>query len=247
MSKRTSQPVYRQIKAYITEQISAGRWHAGTKIPTEAALVKQFDTSRMTVHRAMRELATQGLLVRKQGRGTFVAQQKQQAAFLEIFSIDEEIKEQDGSYSCDVELLCEEKASPEIAQTMEMEPYSTLFHSIVVHKKNAIPFQLGERYINPAMAPHYLKQDFSQISPAEYLLQVAPDYTAEHVVEAMIPKAWIRELLAINAAEPCLALTRKTWVAGQIGTYGNFYYPGSRFRFSGTFSATATKGTVSMA
>ncbi len=240
-TQQSSQPVYQQIKAYITEKIRTGAWYTGTKIPTEAALVKHFATSRMTVNRAVRELAAQGLLVRKQGRGTFVAEQKQQAAFLEIFSITDDVEAADSSYSWDVQLLCEEKASPELAQIMDVEPYTTLFHSIVVHKKNTIPFQLGDRYINPALAPHYLEQDFTRLSPAEYLLQIAPDYTAEHVLEAMIPKAWVRDLLCSNASEPCLALTRKTWIAQQIMTYSNFYYPGSRFRFSGTFSSSAAE------
>ena len=61
---------------------------------------------------------------------------------------------------------------------------------------------------------------------------------AEHVVEAMIPDAWIRDLLKISEAEPCLALRRKTWVQGKVATIGSFYYPGSRYSLGGSFSTS---------
>ncbi len=99
---------------------------------------------------------------------------------------------------------------------MRLKPYSAVFHSVLVHKNNSIPIQLADRFINPAIAPDYLKQDFQVISPADYLLGVAPEYRAEHVVEALLPDAWIRQLLEINDAEPCLALRRITWAAGCV-------------------------------
>ena len=95
---------------------------------------------------------------------------------------------------------------------MQLKPYTTVFHSIIVHKDHNVPIQLGCRYINPAIAPDFLKQDFSRITVSDYLLGIAPVTAVEHIVEALIPDPWIRDLLQINAAEPCLALHRKTWV-----------------------------------
>ena len=57
----------------------------------------------------------------------------------------------------------------------------------------------------------------------------------EHVVEALIPDPWVRDLLEINSAEPCLALYRKTWVGDLIVTYSVFYSPGSRYTLGSRF------------
>lgn len=242
----SSLPMYRQIIEFILEKINSGEWPVHHKIPSEAKLVDIFNTSRMTVNRAMRELTNDGRLVRKQGDGTFVASVKAQTALLEIHSIADEIRNRGGVYSCDVHLLCKEKAPPELALQLELKPYSSVFHSIIVHKDNNLPLLLVDRFINPEVVPEYLDQDFTQTSTTEYLIGVAPVEKVEHVVEALIPPSWIRELLDINEAEPCLTLYRTTWSQGQVATRSRFYYPGSRYSLGGTFT-TSSKGTIRVA
>lgn len=240
MASERPQPIYLRIKDYIVGKIDRGEWQVGTRIPSEAELEERFTTSRMTVNRAVRELTVAGKLTRRQGLGTFVAAHKQRSTFLEISSIAEDIKRGGGKYSCRVYLLSEEKASPQLAVEMGVKPYSRVYHSIVIHCDNDVPLQLADRFVNPAVAPDYLKQDFSSIPPSEYLLQVAPEYSAEHLVEAMIPDAWVRELLDISESEPCLALSRKTWVKGVVATISKLIYPGSRYSLGGKFATSAS-------
>lgn len=237
MATQHRQPVYKTIKKYILERIQKEEWPAGTKIPSEAELVDRFNTSRMTVNRAMRELSVSGRIIRRQGLGSFVARRKPQSSFLEISSIADEIRKRGGNYSCEVHLLCKEKAAPALSQEMEIKPYSPVYHSILVHKNEGVPIQLGDRYVCAEIAPGFLEQDFTTMTPAEYLLEIAPEYTAEHIVEALIPESWIRDLLDINESEPCLVLRRKTWVKGRVATFGSFYYPGSRYSLGGRFTA----------
>lgn len=236
-------PIYRKIKEYISDKIDGGDWQVHQKILSESELVCLFNTSRMTVNRALRELTAEGRLIRKQGNGTFVAPVKIQSALLEITSIASDIKNAGGKHSCNIHLLCEEKAAPDIATKMNLKPYSPLFHSILIHNKDGIPIQLADRFVNPAVAPHYLDQDFTNTSTTDYLLAVAPVSNIEHVVEALIPAAWIRELLDISDAEPCLALFRTTWTDGIIATRSCFYYPGSRYSLGGKF-ATSNAGSI---
>ena len=230
-----SSPLYQQIKQYILEKIENGEWKARMKIQSESELVAATGFSRMTVHRALRELAAEGRLTRRQGQGTFVAEKKPQSALLEIHSIADEISARGGDHSCEVHLLQEEKARPELAQSMGLQPYDTVFHSVIVHKDAGVPIQLSSRFINPLVAPHYLQQDFTTITPSEYLLNITLISAVEHVVEALIPDVWIRELLRVNSAEPCLALYRKTWVEEVAATNSTFYYPGSRSTLGSRF------------
>ncbi|MCP4338573.1 MAG: histidine utilization repressor [Desulfobulbaceae bacterium] len=230
-----SLPLYQQVKEYIVGKINGGVMQPGMRIESEAELVANLNVSRMTVNRALRELAGEGRINRIQGKGTFVAEKKPQSALLEIRSIATEIHERGGLYSCTVHLLQEEKAKPSIAASMGLAPYSEVFHSIIVHKDSNVPIQLGCRYINPTVAPNFLEQDFTQITVSDFLLGIAPVTAVEHIVEALIPDPWIRDLLEINASEPCLALHRKTWVEGKVATNSTFYYPGSRYTLGGKF------------
>lgn len=71
---RTGAPKYRQIADHIRERIDDGDWAVGDQVPTEARLCEQFGVSRITVVKALDRLVDEGLLVREQGRGTYVAQ-----------------------------------------------------------------------------------------------------------------------------------------------------------------------------
>ncbi|MGD8541985.1 MAG: histidine utilization repressor [Desulfobacteraceae bacterium] len=242
MTEQNDVPLYQQVKDHILEGIRTGVLKPGMKIESEVDLVKKLNVSRMTVNRALRELTADGRLTRVQGSGTFIARIKPQSALLEIRSIADEIKERGGVYSCDVHLLQEEKARPSLALEMGLKPYASVFHSIIVHKDKGIPIQLGYRFVNPEIAPAYLKQDFTTVDVAVYLLSQASPTVVEHVVEAIIPEPWIRDLLLINASEPCLALYRKTWVGETVATISTFYSPGSRYTLGGRFSPPGQGG-----
>ena len=66
-------PKYQQVLDTIKTDILSGRYQPGQKLPSEAALLKRFGTSRITVGRALRELQQAGLVQRRAGSGTFVA------------------------------------------------------------------------------------------------------------------------------------------------------------------------------
>jgi len=69
---RIATPKYRQILEAIKTEIVSGRYQPGQKLPSEAALLKRFATSRITVGRALRELQQAGLIERRPGSGTYV-------------------------------------------------------------------------------------------------------------------------------------------------------------------------------
>lgn len=66
-------PLYQQIKALILDSLSEGEWRPGQIIPSELELAARYGVSQGTVRKAVDELAAEHLLVRRQGRGTFVA------------------------------------------------------------------------------------------------------------------------------------------------------------------------------
>jgi GntR family histidine utilization transcriptional repressor len=229
------QPLYQQVKTYIEARIVSGQWPPEMKIPSENELVAALGVSRMTVNRAFRELAAAGHLIRVQGVGTFVAPPKPQSALLEIRSIADEIHARGGTHTARVLQLCRETAPAEVAAAMQLAPDASVFHSILVHCENDRPVMLADRFVNPALAPHYLEQDFSSMTPSQYLMAVIPLTEAEHVIEARLPDREIQARLDISDREPCLVLTRRTWSRGKVATRSRFTYPGSRYRLGSRF------------
>jgi len=65
-------PLYRQIKDLLVESLRRGEWMPGAAIPSETELANRFQVSQGTVRKAIDELASENLLVRRQGKGTFV-------------------------------------------------------------------------------------------------------------------------------------------------------------------------------
>ncbi len=67
------QPLYAQIKSLLVKQLESGEWQPGESIPSEMDLAARFQVSQGTVRKAIDELAGENLLIRRQGKGTFVA------------------------------------------------------------------------------------------------------------------------------------------------------------------------------
>ena len=81
------QPLYQQIKDLLMKSLQAGEWKAGEMIPSEIELAARFKVSQGTVRKAIDELAAENLLMRRQGKGTFVAthaEEKTQYRFLRL-------------------------------------------------------------------------------------------------------------------------------------------------------------------
>jgi len=87
----TFSPLYRQIKSLILQALEAGEWRPGQAIPSEQELAARFSVSQGTVRKAIDEMAADNLLIRKQGKGTFVASHNDPRAlfrFLRLVPMD---------------------------------------------------------------------------------------------------------------------------------------------------------------
>ena len=229
------QPLYLKVKRHILDNIGSGKWATATRVPSENDIVKTFGVSRMTANRALRELRDEGVLVRIAGVGSFVADGHAHTHPLQIRGIADEIRERGHVHRAEIVSLERVRAAAELAEDFGISPRSELYCSVLVHFENDRPIQLEDRYVLPRLAPDYLKVDFSQTTPHDYLVRVAPLQEAEHVLRAVMPEERTRKLLAMKRDEPCLLMIRRTWTAGQIASVARLYYPGSRYEMSGRF------------
>ncbi|NMH66227.1 histidine utilization repressor [Shewanella salipaludis] len=226
-------PKFAEIKQYIIARIETGEWEENARLPSENQFAEQFGCSRMTARRALTELTDNGVLERSQGLGTFVAGLKSQSSLLAIRNIADEIKDRGHGYSVQQLELAQVEAKAPIAIALGLEVGSPVFYSVLVHCEQGAALQLEERYVNPALIPDYLQQDFSSLTPHEYLSQVAPLTEARHTIEAIVASEQIQRQLQIPASEPCLQILRRTWSRLGVVSFARLVHPGSRFRLGG--------------
>jgi GntR family transcriptional regulator, histidine utilization repressor len=232
---------YEQVKNHIRQAIESGARQAGDRLPSELDLVAALGVSRMTVNRALRELADEGLVTRVSGVGTFVAEAKPQSTLLMIAHIGDEIRSRGHEYRYDTVLALRETAPLTVSNALGLAAGASVFHVICVHRENGLPVQLEDRYVNPSIAPAFLQQDFTSVRPSEYLFEIVPAHDVEHVVDAGLPTHAEADLLEISAEEPCLTLVRRTWTSGVAVTFARFVHPGSRYRLGCRFSPATSQ------
>jgi GntR family histidine utilization transcriptional repressor len=112
-----SESPYQLIKRSIADGIATRHYLPGQVLPSEPALCRTFGVARMTVNRAMRELAAEQLVRRVPGVGTFVAEPVAESGLVELRNIADEIAERGHRYSATVFVL---------AAVMNSGPFSTL-------------------------------------------------------------------------------------------------------------------------
>lgn len=226
-------PKFEEIKQYILAQIESGEWAEDSRVPSENQLAELFGCSRMTARRGLTELTESGVLERSQGLGTFVAGLKSQSSMMAIRNIADEIKDRGHGYSVQQVSLSQASATGAIAIALGLEEGSAVYQSVLVHCEQGTPLQLEERFVNPKLVPEYLTQDFIKQTPHEYLSMVAPLTEAKHTIEAKMADDAQLALLNIEASEPCLQITRRTWSRQGVVSFARLVHPGSRFRLGG--------------
>ena len=115
-------PLYQQIKGLILQSLQAGEWKPGEAIPSEMELASRFRVSQGTVRKAIDELAAENLVVRRQGKGTFVsthAEQHVQYRFLKLMP-DSGDRDSEGPAQRDVLECRRVRASADVARALSL-------------------------------------------------------------------------------------------------------------------------------
>lgn len=115
----TFSPLYRQIKTLLLQALDAGEWRPGMAIPSESELALRFGVSQGTVRKAIDELSADKLLIRRQGKGTFVATHNDPREFFRFLRLVPLNGEVEPAQSLPLECW-HAKAGPEPARMLEL-------------------------------------------------------------------------------------------------------------------------------
>lgn len=254
MNKVKAIPAYQRIKNAILDNIHSGKWQAGQAISTEMALATEFGVSRMTVNRALKELSEERVLERRQGSGTFVAQQQFNHTFVEVRNIAQDLKSANRDYQAKVvskrvitaDMLYDElrhkfaieatDSSTDLKNaddTVSNHKAAVLYEVKIVHFADGQPIQFEERWVDALKVPKFIEQDFSVVNTSDYLIAKSPLERGSYTIRALAAPDEIATALQISRQSPTLLLCRQTYSAGQVLTFVKMWHAGERYQFAG--------------
>ncbi|GAF82153.1 unnamed protein product, partial [marine sediment metagenome] len=145
----------------LREKIESGEWNPGARLPTENELCEMCQISKTTVRQALSALAIEGFLVRKQGRGTFVAEPRIEQGPVELTSFSEEMQRRGLCPASKIMELKEIPATPKIAEELELNKGELVFMIKRLRLADDEPMGIQTAYLPAALLPGLLDEELS--------------------------------------------------------------------------------------
>lgn len=211
-------PYYFQVKEFLAEEISSGRWPVGEKLPSEPVLCNHFDVSRATIRQAVGQLENEGLVRPERGRGTFVARRRSSWLIQSTASFHEEATRLGHDVRSRV-LRCELAELPAWAtRTLDLAEGST---GLAIERVRSLDDQIVmyvQNYLPAEYAEPVLGADLERSSLYEVLQKGADDLViggGRRVMDAEAADEWLADLLRIDPGTPVLFVESVSWDADQ--------------------------------
>ena len=200
----TFSPLYQQIKAMILASLQASEWLPGAAIPSEMELAARYFVSQGTVRKAIDELAAENLLVRRQGKGTFVATHQEDEKFTHTNQF----------------LACEQiKASPYIASLLKLKVGDALIHIDRIQSFAGKPIVFEEIWLPKARFKGLTLETLNEWHGPMYAFYESQHAThmvrAEEKIKAVAADESLASHLQLTLGSPLLSVERVAF------TYGN--------------------------
>jgi GntR family transcriptional regulator len=207
-------PLYQQIKALLLQSLEAGEWKSGAAIPSEQELAARFKVSQGTVRKAIDELSFDNLLVRRQGKGTFVAthaERQVQYRFLKLVPEDGDASSQ-GPAQRQIIDCKRARASADVARGLGLRPGDAVLQVRRVLSFGTTPTILEDIWLPGApfkgLTAERLRNDngpMYALFEREFGVRMV---RAEEKIRAVLPDATQAELLGVTSSTPLLSVER---------------------------------------
>ena len=153
----SSSPLYRQLMQRLAEDIEQGMYPVGSRIPPEHELEQLYQVSRVTVRRALAELTAEGLLDRKQGKGTFVSTPRISQDLKSIHSFHDACKQNGFQGGTIVIHVKETEAEATDIQELNLKAGDRIIETFRVRTADGVPVVLEKNHFSMAYA--YLENE----------------------------------------------------------------------------------------
>ena len=226
-------PVYIKIHNELRENIEAGKWQIGEKIPAERELAAEFGVSRMTLRQAIQTLVDDGILERRVGAGTYVANRKVQEKMAGVTSFTELMQalgKEPSSKTISYHLTF---PSQNEAETLHLQPGERVLRMERIRYGNQIPICYEAAAIPASLVEGFSKEEITT-SFFKTLADKANLYPghATQAVSAVSATERIAEYLGIRRGDALLRMNQVSYLQdGRPFEYVHSQYVGNRFEF----------------
>jgi GntR family transcriptional regulator len=216
-SSPTFSPLYQQIKALITQSLQSGEWKPGELIPSEVELANRFKVSQGTVRKAIDELAAENLVMRKQGKGTFVSTHHEARAHFRFLRLmpDEGVPHYPESKFIEVKRM---RAPADVARLLDLKSGDAVVFIKRVQSFDGVPTIVEELWLPGATFKGLTAERLVEYKGPMYGLFESEFGTrmirATEKIRAVCADAGASALLRIAANTPLLASERVSFTYG---------------------------------
>ncbi len=210
---RESVPLYHQLKAELLDEIESGRWQPNQLLPSEPELARKFGVSRTTVRLAIGDLAASGYVIRKQGRGTFVAQRTAPHAS-RLYGFAEDLRRRHPDVDIDVLRLSVDPCPANVAVHLQRQTGSPVIAIHRLAKLGHRPVFSERSYLTP---PYHT--DSAEVEKMKHLFDHIYGFFERNGVRVGLGTQSIRaavadaedsRILGATLGEPVLVIVRTT-------------------------------------
>lgn len=237
LQREAPDPLYIQLKDSLVADIRSGHYRAHQRLPSERELSERFQVSRMTARQALLDLARDGVVYTRMGKGTFVAETKIDQQLRALTGFTEDVRARGGRPSSRVLEARVIPALPEIAAALRLMPGAEVIKLARLRLADDVPLAIETAYLPFALCPNLLHHDFSATSlyrvlEDEYGLKLVD---AEQTIEAALAEPRELELLRLSAPAAVLRIQRLTFASNGVPVeYVLSTYRGDRYKFRST-------------
>ena len=207
-------PLYQQIKTLILQSLQAGEWKPGEPIPSEIELAARYRVSQGTVRKAIDELSAENLVVRRQGKGTFVAthaEQHVQYRFLKLVPDSGDLNHEGPAERTIVDCR-RQRASAEVARALALRTGDPVLQVQRVLAYGGVPTILEDLWLPGAPFKGLTAERLTQWHGPMYALFETEFgvrmVRAEEKLRAVLPDAQQARLLEVDTRTPLLSVER---------------------------------------
>jgi GntR family transcriptional regulator len=217
MHSPTFSPLYRQIKQLLMRSLESAEWGPGDIIPSESELAVRFSVSQGTVRKAIDEMAAENLLVRRQGKGTFVATHSDPRSFFRFLRLAPTDGELPPSQSIPLECW-RAKAGADVARMLGLETGASVIIVRRLLKFADEPVVFDEIYL-PGELFQDLTMDVMRASDKSFYSLFESRFgvriiRADERLRAVTADRVSAELLQVEEGSPLLLVERVTFSYG---------------------------------
>ncbi len=212
LSLNSEVPLYAQLVSIISRHIAAGTLEPGDLLPSEAEFCRTFQVSRSTVRQAIGALEEEGVVVRKQGRGTFVAEPMMRRKSDTVYSFTSEVSAMGLTPSSTLIDFTVEEAAPEIVKVLELSnPKTPVFRFTRIRNVDGEPLILETSYYPQFIYPKLTRELLQTHSFYSLLYEVGVvPFSAVDSYGAVVMEAREAEMLGCRPGACAFSAQRRT-------------------------------------